>query len=55
MKQDYIKPAVQVCVLQQKCHILAGSGSSEMNTLNSNFTNAEDELIYEGGGEFEAR
>ena len=61
MKRDYIKPAVRVCVLQQQCHILAGSGGSEtMSTLNTNIPeldeeDAKDELIYGGGGSFEAR
>ena len=42
MKRDYIKPAMRVCELKQKCHILVGS-----NTVN---TIVGEELDFIGGG-----
>ena len=42
-KRDYMKPAMQVCELKQKCHILVGS-----NTANR--IDGEEELDYIGGG-----
>ena len=42
MKRDYIKPAMRVCELKQKCHILVGS-----NTVN---TIVGEEFDYIGGG-----
>ena len=42
MKRDYIKPAMRVYKLQQKCHILVGSDT--VKTING------EELDYIGGG-----
>ena len=41
-KRDYMKPAMQVCELKQKCHILAGSNTA--NNIDG------EELDYIGGG-----
>ena len=42
-KRDYMKPAMQVCELKQKCHILVVSDT--VKTING------EELDYIGGGE----
>ena len=42
MKRDYMKPAMRVYKLQQKCHILVGSNTA--NTIDG------EELDYIGGG-----
>ena len=52
MKREYMKPAMRVCELQQKCNILTGSDT--INTLSTNFTE-EDLLEYGGGGAYDAR
>ena len=42
MKRDYMKPAMRVCELKQKCHILVGSDT--VKTING------EDLEYIGGG-----
>ena len=49
MKRDYIKPAMRVYKLQQKCHILVGSDT--VNTINVEELNNGEELEYLGGGD----
>ena len=52
MKRDYMKPAMRVCELKQKCHILVGSdmvGSKTVNTIDG------EELDFIGGGTGEGR
>ncbi len=41
MQRDYIKPAMRVCELKQKCHILVGSDT--VNTIDG------EEFDYIGG------
>ena len=53
MKRDYMKPAMRVCELKQKCHILVGSDmvvSKTVNTINGKELDEGDELDYIGGG-----
>ena len=47
MKRDYMKPAMRVNKLQQKCHILVGSDTA--NTIDG------EELEYIGGGKGQGR
>ena len=58
MKRDYMKPAMRVCELKQKCHILAGSdmvGSKTVNTINGEELDVGEELDFIGGGTGEGR
>ena len=47
MKRDYMKPAMRVCELKQKCHILVGRNT--VNTIDG------EELDYIGGGRVPGR
>ena len=55
MKRIYRKPTMWVCEMEEECELLSASPKSEMNKLNSNLTNAEEEMEYAGGGTYEAR
>ena len=45
MKREYMKPAMQVCELQQKYHILTGSRVSSVTS-----SDGEVDFDYIGGG-----
>lgn len=55
MKKEYIKPRLQVVLLQHRCHIM---GSSPFHSLDSNLNKNDDsidDLLWGGFEDLDAR